>query len=128
MRLSPDQEHRLTQVIHLYLAVARAEDGDQDPHERQLAVLLSQQWVPRCDPSEIEAIVDTAYVAARAGFNEEFESIARELRDELSPSLCTRLLTDLGLMARADGHLTVEEARVIGAVRAAIEGGPEYHA
>ena len=119
MALSPDLSKRLTQVVHLYLSVAHAGSGDQEPHERQLAVQLSQQWAPWCDRTEIEAVVDTAYVAVRSGFSVGFESIAEELRRELPPALCTRLLTDLGLMALADGRVTLQEARVIGLVREA---------
>lgn len=131
MGMSPALSERLTQVVHLYLAVAHTEFGAHEPHERQLAVQLSQQWAPRCAQAEIEAVVDTAYVAARSGFSEGFEAIAEDLCRELPPTLCTRLLTDLGLMARADGHVTLQEARVISLVRAAFQhkrGSMRYEA
>lgn len=108
---------RLTQVVHLYLAVADTDSGEHEPHERQLAIELMRRWEPQCDAAAIEAIVDTAYVAARSG--RDVERIVSELRETLSFEDRNRLLTDLGRIARADGHLTLREAEVIGQVRSA---------
>lgn len=116
-----DLSDRLTRVVHLYLAVCETSSGDQDLHKRQLTVQLSQQWAPECEREEIEAVVDTAFLAARSGFSGTVEAVAKALCDELPSEMCTRLLTDLGLIACADGHLTYEEARIIGLVRSAFQ-------
>lgn len=120
---SPSAEERLRDIVHIYLAVARTDSGGAEPHERQLAVQLGQAWAPECQRSRVEAIVDTAYVAVRGGLTGPCDAIARKLCRELSHEDCQRLLRDLGLIARADGHVTVDEARVIALVRGAIRGG-----
>ena len=116
----PSVEERLRDIVHIYLAVARTDSSGAEPHERQLAVQLAQAWAPECRRSRVEAIVDTAYVAVRGGLAGPWDATARKLRGELSIEDCQRLLRDLGLIARADGHLTVDEARVIASVRGAI--------
>ena len=125
MRISDTTTERLTQVVHLYLAVADTDSGEQEPHERQLAIDLMRRWEPGFDAKAIEAIVDTAYVAARSGY--EVERIVKELREALSFEDRNRLLADLGRIARADGHLTLREAEVIGQIRAAFRRGGEPH-
>ena len=125
MHLPKTLTERLTQMIHLYLAVADTDSGEHEPHERQLAIDLMRRWEPGCDADAIEAIVDTAYVAARSG--RDVERIVGELRQTLSFEDRNRLLADHGRMARADGHLTLREAEVIGQVRAAFRRGGEPH-
>ena len=117
MHIPKTATERLTQVVHLYLAVADTDSGDHEPHERQLAIDLMRRWEPQCDTEAIAAIVDTAYVAARSGY--EVERIVSDLRDTLSFEDRNRLIADLGRIARADGHLTLREAEVIGQIRAA---------
>lgn len=107
----------LPQLAHLFLAVADAEAGDHEPYERQLAVELCCAWAPQHSREDVEAVVDTAYLAARSGFQVEVEALADQLCDVLPPEQCARLLKDLGLMARADGCLTLQEARTISLVR-----------
>ncbi len=111
---------QLSKVIQLFIAVAQKDRDGYEPHERQATVQLSQQWAPGFDRSTIEAMVDTAYVAARSGFGKRTEDIAAELRAKLSAELRTRLIRDLGLIASADGHLTLDEARLIGSLRSAL--------
>ena len=125
MRIPDTTTERLTQVVHLYLSVADTDSGEHEPHERQLAIDLVRRWDPRFDTEAIAAIVDTAYVAARSGY--EVERIVKELREALSFEDRNRLLADLGRIARADGHLTLREAEVIGQIRAAFRRGGEPH-
>ncbi|MDT0631027.1 TerB family tellurite resistance protein [Rubrivirga sp. S365] len=125
MNLPNTSTERLTQVVHLYLAVADTASGEHEPHERQLAIDLMRRWEPRCDEEAIEAIVDTAYVAARSGY--EVDRIVGELREALSFEDRNRLLADLGRIARADGHLTLREAEIIGQIRSAFRRGGEPH-
>lgn len=120
MHLSAAACDRLTQVVHLYLAVADTRHEDLEPHERQLAIFLSRRWEPTFDLDAVEAVLDTAYAAARSGLNPSVDEIASELSHTLPPEGGRRLLKDLGLMARADGHLTRQEAEVIGQVRSAL--------
>ncbi len=127
MHTHADSSDFLVSIVHLYLSVCETATGDQELHKRQLAVRLSQQWAPECDPAEVEAVVDTAFVAARSGFSETAETIAETLHNELSPEMCARLLTELGLLACADGHLTRQEARVISLVRMAFQGQLHGH-
>lgn len=122
MQLSTAACDRLTRVVHLYLAVADTRREDLEPHERQLAISLSRRWEPTFDVDAIEAVLDTAYAAARSGLNPRVDEIVRELRRTLPPADGQRLLKDLGLMARADGHLTRQEAEVIGQVRSVLMG------
>ena len=117
MHIPKTSVERLAQVVHLYLAVTDTDSVDHEPHERQLAIDLMRRWEPRCDAEAIEAIVDTAYVAARSGY--EVDRAITELRETLSFEDRNRLIADLGRMARADGHLTLREAEVIGQIRAA---------
>ena len=117
----------LAQVVHLYLAVAETAGGAREPHERQLAIDLSRRWAPSFGRGAVEAVVDTAYAAARSGLSPRTQEIAEELCQDLPPSACQRLLIDLGLIARADGHLSRHKAETIARVRAAFRTakGPE---
>lgn len=115
--LPPRPPSLLLQVVHLYLAVVDAGDRPVELHERSRAISLARQWAPDDDADAVEAVVDTAYVAVRAGT--DVEKIAREVVRRLQPADCLRLLADLGRMAKADGHLSLHEARTIAAIRAA---------
>lgn len=130
-RISTKPEIPLAKILQLYLAIAHKGNGSYEPHERQATVQLSQQWAPDYDRAEIEAMVDTAYAAVRSGFGQGIEAIAEELSGQLPSELRTRLVRDLGLIARADGHLTLREARLIGSLRSALghpaDHAPEYH-
>jgi uncharacterized tellurite resistance protein B-like protein len=122
---SPLAAHdRLARVIHLYLAVADTEGGAREPHERQLAIDLSCRWAPTVERAAVAAAVDTAYVAAASGLGPGAAEAAEELCRDLPPDACQRLLADLGLIARADGHLDRDKARVIAQVRTVMSAAP----
>lgn len=110
----PDHLHRL---VLLYLAMGYGADHDFDPHERQTAIALLRRWMPEVDEDAAEAIVDTARTATRSGVSADIEALARDLRPWLSPALRQRVMSDLGRLARADGHLSVNEATLIRRVR-----------
>ena len=113
---SPDVFHR---VVLLYLAVGYGADHDFDPHERQTVATLLCRWHPGLSEGAAHGIVDTAYAAARAGLADDVDALARSVGAELSPAVRRRVLSDLGRVALADGHLSVSEADVIARVRAA---------
>lgn len=107
----------LQQLVHLYLAMGYGTGHDLDPHERQTAVTLLRRWMPEVEEDAARAVVDTAYTATRSGTSSDIEAIARDLRPILSPALRQRVVSDLGQLARADGHLSVGEATLIRRVR-----------
>ncbi len=111
----PDHLH---QLVHLYLAMGHGSGRDLDPHERQTAIVLLRRWLPTIDEDAAKALVDTAHAATRSGVSRDVEAIARDLRPWLSPALRQRVVSDLGQLARADGHLSMDEARKIRRVRA----------
>ena len=113
--LSPS---RLHQVIDLYLAVAYAEELPPSKSDRQRALALARRWAPQEPPTSVEAMVDTAYVAARA--RRDVVHIARELQTALLPGDCRRLLADIGRTAQISGHLSIRGARVISVIRMAM--------
>ncbi len=104
-------------LVLLYLAVAYGADEDFDPAERLTVVALVQRWFPYIETATAEGIVDTASAAARA--HPDLNVLAAELGEVLAPELRRRVLADLGVIARADGSLSVAEAEVIGRIRAA---------
>ena len=106
----------LHDIVLLYLSVLDARDGS-DPHERNLVGHLAHRWAPEADSAEVEAVVETAYLAARSGLDIDPEALAQDLCDQLPTGGCKRLLSDLGALARADGHLTQHEAETISLVR-----------
>ncbi len=112
--LSPQQ---LPNLVLLYLTVARADAEALDVHERELALQLACQWAPEADVADVKAMVDTACLAARSGIGQDVEALVEELCGALGADARLRLLSDLGLMARADGHLTQPEAEVISRAR-----------
>lgn len=111
---------QLPNIVLLYLSVAKADGSSLDAHEREMAVRLAQQWAPGVPTAEIEAVVDTARVAVRSGDDLDVGALADELYRDLPPGSGLRLLSDLGLIARADGHLTHDEATAIGRARSAL--------
>jgi uncharacterized tellurite resistance protein B-like protein len=115
---------QLPNLVLLYLSVARADGAGLDAHERMTAVALARQWAPTVGLAEVEAVVDTAQVALRAGRGLDVEALAEELYRDLPPSAALRLLADLGLIARADGHLTRDEAAAIGRARSVLFRAP----
>lgn len=115
MRHTLDTPQAVHDVVLLYLAVIDAEA--RAPQERQMAIDLARQWAPHQPAEDIEAIVDTAYAAARSGHAIELEALAASLGKQLPGSACKKLLSDLGLIARADGRLTQSEAEAIAIAR-----------
>ena len=110
----PDHLHRLVQ---LYLAMGHQTHHDLDPHERETAVMLLRRWMPTVDTDAAAAVVDTVHMATRSGVSGDIESIARDLHPVLSPEVRQRVVSDLGQLARADGHLSMNEAHMIRRVR-----------
>ena len=111
---------QLPNIVLLYLSVARADENGLDVHEREMAVELARQWAPSVPVAEVEAVVDTARVAVRSGSDLDVAALAEELYRDLPPGSGLRLLSDLGLIARADGHLTRDEATAIGRARSVL--------
>lgn len=101
----------------MFLAVTDSAAAPE-PHERQRAIELARRWAPEAEAPYVSAMVDTAYVAVRSGV--DVEAIAEELCEKLSREACLRLVSDLGRIAQADGHLSLHEAQMIARVRAAI--------
>ena len=124
---APTLPDHLHQLILLYMAMGYGSDHDLDPHERQTAVALLRRWMPEVDEDAAEAIVDTARTATRSGVSADIESLARDLRPRLSPTLRQRVMSDLGRLARADGHLSVNEATMIRRVRSVWGNGAAEH-
>ena len=116
--LSTDDLHHL---VLLYLSVAYEADHHFDPAERHTILLLIHQWRPALAPAEANGIVDTALTALQSGMTAPPETLARAVAAMLAPELRRRVLTDLGQVARADGFLSVQEARIIRRVRTALE-------
>ncbi len=102
-------------LVLLYLAVAYGADTVFDPAERRAVIDLVRRWFTYLEPATVEGIVDTAFIAARA--NPDLEALTAELGDALTPALRHRVLADLGVIARADGSLSVDEAQVIARIR-----------
>ncbi len=67
--------------------------------------------------------MDTAYVAARSGI--DVEQVSREVAGVIGHEGILRLLSNLGQIAQADGHLELREARMIGRIRAALHRADE---
>lgn len=114
--LIPDSLHRL---VLLYLAVGYGADQDFDLHERQTVSTLICRWQPGLSDEAAAGVVDTAYAAAQAGLADDLDALARSVGADLSPTLRRRVLSDLGRVALADGHLSVSEGHLIARVRAA---------
>ena len=112
---APTLPRRLQDLVLLCLAVS---NGD-DEHERSAAAALLQDWEPALGPEAARAVVDTACAATRSGLAADIDTLARELGPALSPEWRRRVLTDLGRLAQADGHVSVGEAHMIGRVRSA---------
>ena len=115
----------LHNVVSLYLSVLDAEVRGCAPRERQLAIDLTRKWVPEVSDAVIGATVDTASHAARSGHRLDAEAVAAELCAALPPAGRRRLVSDLGLLARADGHLTQREAEAIALARCLLLTHPQ---
>jgi len=113
--IHPDDLHRL---VLLYLALAYGTDHDLHPAEHDAMVRLLCRWSPETDVERIRAIVEAAFAAVRSGSYESAEALAMALRPSLVPDLRRQVLTDLGVLAKADGWLSIREAALIGQVRA----------
>lgn len=105
----------LHDIILLYLMVLD-DRGSSDPAERDLVIRLAQRWATDTARTDIEAVVETAALAIRSGLHRTPKALARDLCETLQDD-CKRLLSDLGALARADGHLTQHEAETISLVR-----------
>lgn len=111
----------LHHLVLLYLAVAYEADNDFDPAEQQTVLSLVHQWMPSLSPDEANGVVNIALTALRSGMTETPETLARTVGTLLTPKQRRRVLADLGLIARADGFLSVSEAQMIRRVRAALD-------
>ena len=109
----PTLSNPLQGLVLLYFAVT---NGD-DEHERAAAAELLQRWDSTLDDEAARAVVDTACLATRSGLAADVDTLARQLGPSLSPAWRRRVLSDLGRLAQADGHVTVGEAHVISRVR-----------
>jgi uncharacterized tellurite resistance protein B-like protein len=116
--LSTVDLHRL---VLLYLAVAYETDDHFDPAEHQTVLRLLRRWMPEMTVAEANSVVETALKALRGGMTQKPETLARAVGTNLTPELRRRVLSNLGQVARADGYLSVHEARVIRRIRAALE-------
>lgn len=116
--LSAVDLHRL---VLLYLAVAYEADDHFDPAEHQTVLRILRRWMPEMTITEANGVVDTALKALQGGMTEDPETLARAVGTNLTPEMRRRVLSNLGQVARADGYLSVNEARVIRRVRAALE-------
>lgn len=120
--VSPAQLHN---VVLLYMSVIDTETGRCEPSERQLAIHLTQQWVPNTPISEVAAVVDTACHAVRSGLRLDPEALAKDLCAAFPLAARHRLVSDLALIARADGHLTQQEAEAIALARCLLLSTPQ---
>lgn len=116
--LSAVDLHRL---VLLYLAVAYEADDNFEPAEHQTVLRILRRWMPGMTVAEANGVVDTALKALRGGMTESPETLARAVGTNLTPALRRLVLSNLGQVARADGYLSVDEARVIRRVRVALE-------
>jgi uncharacterized tellurite resistance protein B-like protein len=116
--LAADDLHHLAL---LYLSVAYEADNDFDPAEHHTVLSLVQRWAPSLTAFEANGIVDVALKGLRSGLADAPEALARTLGATLSLRQRRRVLADLGLVARADGFLTVQEAQIIRRIRVALE-------
>ena len=106
-------------LAQLYLCVGYGADQNFQPEEHEAAVTLLAEWFPDLEPGDADAIVRAAWVATRSGLAAPPEEIAHRLASSLDSERRRHVLSDLGRVARADGHLSESEASVIARVRAA---------
>jgi uncharacterized tellurite resistance protein B-like protein len=116
--LSADDLQRL---VLLYLSVAHDTDKNFVSTEHDTILRIVHRWVPSMTIDEINDVVDAAHEAIRNGTAETPETLARAVGTNLTPEMRRRVLSNLGQVARADGYLSLSEARVIRRVRAALE-------
>ncbi|MEM1117065.1 MAG: hypothetical protein AAF845_16355 [Bacteroidota bacterium] len=108
----------LHDIILLYLTVLDDRGGGA-PAEHNLMLELAHRWAPDAERSDIEAVARTASLALRGGLRGGIDLLTKSLCDQLPAGRCRELLSDLGALARADGHLTQHEAETISLVRSA---------
>lgn len=111
----------LRRLVLLYLSVAYETDKNFVSTEHDTILRIVHRWVPSMTMDEIDGVVDAAHEAIRSGTAETPETLARAVGTNLSPAMRRRVLSNLGQVARADGYLSISEARVIRRVRAALE-------
>ena len=106
-------------LAELYLSVGYGADQNFQPEEHEAAVTLLTEWFPDLEAAEADGIIRAAWAATRSGLAASPEVLAHRLAGSLDPELRRHVLSDLGRVARADGHLSESEASVIARVRAA---------
>lgn len=111
----------LQRLVLLYLTVAYETDGNFDPAEHNTILRIVHRWVPAMSMDEVNSVVDAAFKTLDGGTTDSPETLARAVGTNLSPEMRRRVLSNLGQVARADGYLSISEARVIRRVRAALE-------
>ena len=111
----------LQRLVLLYLSLAYETDKSFDPAEHNTILRIVHRWMPEMTIAELNEVVETAHNALRGGMAEKPETLARAVGTNLSLEMRRRVLTNLGQVARADGYLSINEARVIRRVRAALE-------
>ena len=116
---TPLSSERLRDLVLLYLVVGYGGEDSLASTEHDAIVELARKWAPAQRRDTMEAIVDTAAVAARSGLGRDVDRLAHSLRAALPPGHRQRVLSDLAHVARADGVLSVVEASMIGRVRSA---------
>lgn len=121
MSAAPLSTVDLQRLVFLYLSVAYETDRNFDPNEHNTILRIVHRWMPEMTIAEINEVVETAHKAIRRGMSETPETLACAVGTNLSPEMRRRVLTNLGQVARADGYLSLSEARVIRRVRAALE-------
>ena len=121
MPLEPFSAVDLHRLVLLYLSVAYETDDHFDPTEHRTVLRILRRWRPEMTLTEANSLVDTAFKALRGGTAEDPETLARAVGSNLTPEQRRRVVTNLGQIARADGFLSVSEARVIRRIRAALE-------
>lgn len=109
-------------LVRLYLAVVYGLERELHPHEREAVAGLLCRWQPTLTVEAAEAVVDTAHVACRSDPGLDVGALARRIGTVLSPAMRRRVLSDLGRVATADGHVTLSEASAIARVRAVWAG------
>ncbi|MDX1530043.1 MAG: TerB family tellurite resistance protein [Rhodothermales bacterium] len=119
---APLKREHLHRLALLYITLAYGTDRSLHPAEQHAIVQLVRRWSPQTDGDLVEATVEAAFAAARTSFHASVEELATSLRPVLDPALRRQVLTDLGRVAKADGVLSVEEAALIGRIRAVWSG------
>lgn len=100
----------------LFMALAYGTDHDLHEAERSTMIDLVRRWIG--EPDHAEGIVDAAFVAVRSRpALADLEQRADVLRPVLSRDLRREVLSDLAMIARADGVLSIEEVEFVQQLR-----------